>query len=97
MSENTETVEEVAASHGNRRTFQGVVVSNKMDKTVVVQVTRHVMHPRYRKYVRQSKKYKAHDEAQTCGIGDLVTIVETRPLSKQKRFRVRSVDRRAEG
>lgn len=81
----------------NRRTLQGLVVSNKMDKTVVVRVTRHVKHARYRKYVRDSKKYLAHDEACECGIGDLVTIVETRPLSRNKRWRIRSIDRKAVG
>lgn len=81
----------------NRRAVQGVVVSDKMNKTIVVEVTRHVQHPRYRKFVRSSKKYKAHDETEQCGIGDLVTIVETRPLSKQKRWRLRSIDRKAVG
>ena len=81
----------------NRRALQGLVVSDKMDKTVVVKVTRHVKHARYRKFVRDSKKYLAHDEAQECGIGDLVTIVESRPLSRNKRWRVRSVDRKAVG
>ena len=81
----------------NRRTLQGLVVSNKMDKTVVVRVTRHVKHARYRKYVRDSKKYLAHDETQECGIGDLVTIVETRPMSRNKRWRIRTVDRKAVG
>jgi small subunit ribosomal protein S17 len=81
----------------NRRTLQGLVVSNKMDKTVVVRVTRHVKHARYRKYVRDSKKYLAHDESQECGIGDLVTIVETRPMSRNKRWRIRTVDRKAVG
>lgn len=81
----------------NRRTLQGLVVSDKMDKTVVVKVTRHVKHARYKKFVRDSKKYLAHDEEQTCGIGDLVTIVETRPLSRNKRWRIRSIDRKAVG
>jgi len=85
------------AERRNRRTLQGLVVSNKMEKTVVVRVTRHVKHARYRKYVRDSKKYLAHDETQECKIGDLVTIVETRPLSRNKRWRIRSVDRKAVG
>ncbi len=91
-SAETETTE-----RRNRRTLQGLVVSNKMDKTVVVRVTRHVKHARYKKYVRNSQKYLAHDEQQTCGIGDLVTIVETRPMSRNKRWRVRSIDRKAVG
>ena len=81
----------------NRRALQGLVVSNKMDKTVVVRVTRHVKHARYRKFVRDSKKYLAHDETQECGIGDLVTIVETRPMSRNKRWRIRTIDRKAVG
>jgi len=80
-----------------RQTLQGLVVSDKMDKTVTVIVTRAVKHPRYKKYVRHSKKYLAHDEAGDCGIGDLVTIVECRPLSRHKRWRVRSIDRKAVG
>lgn len=93
MSENTQASADVR----RRRTLQGVVVSDKMDKTVVVKVTRQVMHPRYKKIVRDSTRYKAHDEASTCGVGDLVTIVESRPLSKQKRWRVQSIDRKAVG
>jgi small subunit ribosomal protein S17 len=94
MSEETQAG---VAARRNRRTLQGLVVSDKMSKTVVVKVTRHVKHARYQKYVRDSKKYQAHDEADSCGIGDLVTIVETRPLSKHKRWRVKSVDRKAVG
>ena len=94
MSEETQTGE---ATRRNRRTLQGLVVSDKMAKTVVVKVTRHVKHARYQKFVRDSKKYQAHDEGDACGIGDLVTIVETRPLSKHKRWRVKSVDRKAVG
>jgi len=66
----------------------GVVTSNKMDKTVVVRVDRRVKHPQYGKYVTRHVKYKAHDENNTCQIGDKVRIVETRPLSKDKRWRV---------
>ncbi len=90
--ENTE-----AAEARRRRTLQGIVVSDKMNKTVVVKVTRQVMHPRYKKIVRRSKRYKAHDEAETAGTGDLVTIVESRPLSKSKRWRLQSIDRKAVG
>jgi len=91
---NAETAVETAKTR-NRRTLQGLVVSDKMDKTVVVRVTRAVKHPRYKKYVRHSKKYMAHDEQGECGMGDLVTIVESRPMSSRKRWRVRSVDRKA--
>lgn len=75
----------------NRKIRQGVVVSDKMDKTVTVRVERLVRHPRYKKFVRQRKKYKAHDPNNECGVGDLVSISETRPLSRDKRWRVRRV------
>jgi small subunit ribosomal protein S17 len=73
---------------GNRKTRVGVVVSNKMTKTVVVKVERRVPDRKYGKIVKRAEKYKAHDEAQECRIGDRVRIVETRPLSKDKRWRV---------
>lgn len=76
---------------GQRKERQGVVVSDKMDKTVVVMVERVVQHPVYKKYVRQRKKYKAHDPENSCHTGDQVTIVETRPLSREKRWLVRSI------
>ncbi len=69
----------------------GWVVSDKMDKTVVVSVETRRPHPRYKKVVTYRAKFKAHDESNTCGIGDLVKIVETRPLSKEKRWRVAEV------
>jgi len=76
---------------GQRKERQGVVVSDKMDKTVVVLVERLVQHPVYKKYVRQRKKYKAHDPENQYHTGDQVTIVETRPLSREKRWLVRSI------
>ncbi|HSD95183.1 MAG TPA: 30S ribosomal protein S17 [Syntrophales bacterium] len=76
---------------GNKRTIKGVVVSNKMDKTVVVKTERLVKHAGFRKYMRQHQKYKAHDERNECGIGDTVMIVESRPLSRDKRWRVREI------
>jgi small subunit ribosomal protein S17 len=76
---------------GKVKVREGVVVSNKMDKTVVVVVQRLVKHPQYKKYVKRRAKYKAHDENNRCGIGDRVVIAETRPLSKDKRWRVRSI------
>ena len=82
-------------TRGNKRTIQGVVVSNKMDKTVVVLTERLVKHPKFHKYLRQHKKYKAHDESNGCNIGDTVLIVESRPLSKEKRWRVREILERA--
>jgi small subunit ribosomal protein S17 len=88
---------EAVAVRRNHRSLQGLVVSDKMDKTVVVQVMRQVKHPRYKKYVRVSKKYMVHDEEGSSGIGDLVTIVESRPLSRKKRWRLSSIDRKAVG
>ncbi|KKU22052.1 MAG: 30S ribosomal protein S17 [Candidatus Nomurabacteria bacterium GW2011_GWA1_46_11] len=70
------------------RTLQGVVVSDKMTKTVVVSVSRFVKHPLYGKYYKVSKKYKAHDENNKYKTGDKVVIVETKPISKDKKFRV---------
>lgn len=73
---------------GHRKTRIGVVTSNKMDKTVTVEVSRRVRHAKYGKYVNLRKKFHAHDEGNTCGIGDRVRITETRPVSKNKRWRV---------
>lgn len=70
------------------RTLTGTVTSDKMDKTVTVWVERRVKHPLYGKYVVESKKYHAHDEANECGVGDKVEIAETRPLSKTKSWKV---------
>jgi len=80
----------------NKRTLQGVVVSNKGDKTVVVQVERTFLHPRYRKTMRSHKKYMAHDAENTCNIGDIVRIVEARPISKRKCWIMEEVLRRTE-
>jgi small subunit ribosomal protein S17 len=66
----------------------GVVVSNKMDKTIVIAVERKVKHPKYGKFVKRRKKFTAHDEENTCNIGDTVKIMETRPLSKNKCWRL---------
>lgn len=81
------TKEEVVMK--KRNTLSGVVVSDKMDKTIVVSVSRFVKHPKYGKYYKISKKYKAHDEENKFKIGDKVEIEETRPLSKDKRFTVK--------
>jgi small subunit ribosomal protein S17 len=71
-----------------KRILQGVVVSDKMDKTIVVQVERRVMHPIYKKFVRRTKKYAAHDEANAHKVGETVRIRECRPISKRKRWEV---------
>ena len=76
---------------GLQKTQTGVVISDKMDKTVVVQVDRLVRHPMYKKYVRRRAKYVAHDETNSCKVGDRVLIRETRPFSKTKRWRVSEV------
>ena len=75
----------------------GVVISNKMQKTVVVEVERLVMHPLYQKYLRRRSRFMAHDEKNECRIGDRVAIRETRPLSKNKRWMVQSILDRASG
>ena len=76
---------------GNKRTVQGWVVSNKMDKTVVVSVDSVRRHPLYHKRITRSKKFIAHDESNACKPGDLVRIEETRPMSKRKRWIVREI------
>lgn len=79
---------EVVSARGHVKTRDGRVVSDKMDKTVVVAIERLVKHPVYKKYIRKTSKVKAHDEQNTCKIGDVVRIKETRPLSKDKNWRV---------
>ena len=81
----------MSLERGNRSTRVGIVVSNKMDKTVVVRVDNLVKHRVYKKFIKRKVTFKAHDEANSCSIGDKVLIVETKPLSKDKRWRVRQV------
>lgn len=81
---------------GKKKRLTGVVLSNKMEKAVVVMVNRLVLHPVYKKYVRKRKKVTAHDERNECHIGDKVLLVETRPLSKEKRWRIKEILERAE-
>lgn len=76
---------------GHKKTQTGVVVSDKMDKTVVVKVDRIVKHPVYNKYIKRSAKYKAHDEENQCKVGDRVQIIESRPLSKEKCWKVQQI------
>jgi len=79
-----------------RKIRRGVVVSDRMDKSVVVKVETLKLHPKYHKFIKRSKKFMAHDENNECRIGDVVEIIETRPLSKRKRWRVsRIVERPA--
>ena len=74
-----------------RKTRTGKVVSDKMDKTVVVAIQDNVRHPLYKKIIKRTVKFKAHDEQNACGVGDKVEIMETRPLSKDKRWRVTAI------
>ena len=83
------------AERGKQKTVVGIVKSDKMEKTVIVMVNRLVLHPVYKKYVRKRKKIKAHDETNQCHVGDKVLLVETRPLSREKRWRVKEVLERA--
>lgn len=79
------------SERGMRKTLLGIVVSDKMDKTVVVKVDRSVKHPLYFKTIKKSAKYKAHDEGNVCHAGDKVLIEETRPLSRDKRWKVKEI------
>jgi small subunit ribosomal protein S17 len=90
-------IAEPGKARGKRKVLEGRVVSDKMDKTVVVEITHRLLHPTYRKFVTRRKKYKAHDETNRCGHGDLVRIIESRPLSKEKRWRVQDVLEKAVG
>lgn len=86
-----------SSERGIRRTISGTVTSNKMDKTVVVTVTRRVRDPKFHKFVSKRVKYKAHDETNQCNIGDVVELVESRPYSKAKRWRVARVTEKGRG
>ena len=83
--------EEGGPARGYRKVREGYVVSNKMDKTVVVVVEDRVKHPKYAKVIRRTRKYKAHDAENACGKGDRVRLMETRPLSATKRWRVAEI------
>lgn len=94
---------EVAGTHnqkdqkrGHLKSWEGVVVSDRMDKTVVVAVTRRVKSSEYGKFVKVTRKFHAHDRDDRCAVGDLVRIIETRPLSKTKRWSVREIVHKAE-
>lgn len=79
----------------NKRELIGIIVSDKMDKSAVVQIERFVQHRVYKKFMKRYKKYHAHDEKNECKIGDTVKIIETRPLSKLKRFRISEIVKKA--
>jgi len=79
----------------NKKILTGKVVSNKMNKTIVLEITRKKLHPLYKKYVKRSKKIKAHDEKNECNINDIVKVMESRPLSKEKCWRLLEIVERA--
>jgi len=83
--------DETQAARGYRKIREGYVVSDKMDKTVVVEVEDRVKHPKYAKVIRRTRKYKAHDGDNACGVGDRVRLMETRPISATKRWRVTEI------
>lgn len=83
------------ADTGSKRVFQGKVTSNKADKTITVEIVRHVPHPLFKKYYKKNKKFMAHDENNECNIGDTVKIIEHRPLSKRKRWNLVEIVERA--
>ena len=76
------------SERGNRKIVQGIVISNAMDKTIVVKVSRRLRHPLYGKFIHKSKNFKAHDEKNVSRVGDEVRIIESRPISKDKRWRL---------
>ena len=84
------------SERGQKRTIRGVVVSNKMDKTIVIRAERLVKHPLFHKYTRKHVKYMAHDEKNECKLGDTVIIMESRPLSRLKRWRMLNIVAKAE-
>jgi len=88
-------MENTTESRGLRKERTGRVVSNKMDKSVVVAVERKVKHEKYGKFIKKTTKFMAHDEKNECGVGDLVTIAETRPLSKNKNWRLKAIVEKA--
>jgi small subunit ribosomal protein S17 len=88
---------EAEKAQTNPRTVSGVVVSDRMQKGITIKVERRVKHPVYGKYVRKSSKIHAHDEENTCKIGDIVTVIECRPLSKTKTWMLQSVEVRSTG
>lgn len=81
-------MENTVETRNSRKVIIGKVLSNKMEKTIVVSVERKVMHPKYGKFIKMTSKFKAHDEKNECGINDIVKLMETRPLSKDKRWRL---------
>ena len=94
-TENTEMTETTETTRGRAKTRQGVVLKNKMDKTVVVEVVRRFRHPKYPKFIKRRMRYRAHDADNGCNVGDTVLLGETRPISKTKRWKVKEILKRA--
>ena len=90
-----ETTGETTLTRSRRKVREGIVISDKMDKTVVVQVRHLVRHPLYKRVIKRTSKFKAHDELNACRVGDKVRIMETRPLSKEKCWRVMEIVEKA--
>jgi small subunit ribosomal protein S17 len=88
-------MENTTVERNSRKVIIGKVVSNKMQKTIVVSVERKVMHPKYGKFIKMTSKFKAHDEKNECSINDVVRVMETRPLSKDKRWRLVEINEKA--
>lgn len=95
MAEQDAVTQSPEARQSNPRTVTGTVVSDRMDKTITVLIERRVQHPVYGKIIRRSSKLHAHDENNECRIGDLVTVIECRPLSRTKTWTLKSIDERA--
>ena len=92
-----QTNSESSAARSQRKTRQGIVVSDKMDKSILVRVERTVRHRLYKKVIRRAKRYMAHDEKNDCRVGDIVRIMECRPLSRNKRWRLLDIVRKGVG
>lgn len=97
MTTATKKEQKAASNPTPKREEQGIVISDKMQKTIVVKLDRRIRHAKYGKFLTKTKKVKAHDEANTAKIGDLVLLVATRPLSKDKRYALKEVLRKATG
>ena len=98
MEENNQATEmDKPITRGAKRVLTGVVVSDKMQKTIVVSIERRKLHPLYKKYITRTKKVKAHDEHGQCHVGDVVRVIESRPISKDKRWRLLEIVVKAEG
>lgn len=85
-----------AKQKANKKKMTGIVVKDKMDKTIVVEVEKFLQHPKYHKYIKRKKRYKVHDEKNICKLGDEVSIIESRPISKDKRWLIKEIIKKEE-